>query len=430
MADAPDHRDPSTQPVLRGDPITGERYWSRDWMEKEWDRVWTRIWHLAGRTADIPEPGDFLVHNIRHESVLVVRQKDGGIRAFYNVCQHRGNRLVWSDAGGMPSFTCAYHGWRYALDGALEHAQDPDDFDGGDPCRHVRLTEVPCQLWQGMVWYSMDPDAKPLLDWLDPIPRLLQNRDIASMVRVVHRIGEAATNWKFAPDNFNESYHLPSVHPQMAAYIDEDYRDTLFEMHPGGHNRMVINSRPSARLSRENAPDPVFDAIMTAWDLDPADYRGRPNEARLAVQRQKRALGPGRGYTHFARLSDAELTDYFHHTLFPNVTFTANPNGVNMFRTEPHPTDPDRCIFEYWFMVPKVAGMAQIDTIAGPRPLVEAELERVTSFGGFVDQDLSVAPWQQKGLRSRGYRDAILSRQESRVRRFHEVLNDYIEGRR
>jgi phenylpropionate dioxygenase-like ring-hydroxylating dioxygenase large terminal subunit len=430
MPDAPDHRDPSTQPVLRGDPITGDRYWSPVWMEREWERVWTRVWHIAGRTRDLPEPGDFVVHNLRRESVLVVRQQDGSIKAFYNVCQHRGNRLVWAEAGGMPAFTCAYHGWRYGLDGTLEAVQDPDDFDGGNPCGRLRLKEVPCAVWQGFVWYSMDPEARPLLDWLDPIPRLLQNRDMESMIRVVHRVGEADTNWKFAPDNFNESYHLPSVHPQMAAYIDEDYRDTLFEMHPGGHNRMVIKSRPSQRLSEANAPDPLFDAIMQAWDLDPAAFRGRRHEARLAVQQQKRRLGPARGYHHFDRLADAELTDYFHHTLFPNVTITANPDGVNLFRTEPHPTDPNKCIFEYWFMVPPVASMAEIMTIAGKRPLVEAPLERVTSFGGFVDQDLGVAPYQQLGFHSRGYKDAVLSRQENRVRRFHEVLNDHIEGRR
>jgi len=74
-----------------------------------------RIWHIGGRLAELPQPGDYVVHNFRHESVLLVRQQDGGVRAFYNVCQHRGNKLVWNDGGSVGAFTCAYHGWRYQL---------------------------------------------------------------------------------------------------------------------------------------------------------------------------------------------------------------------------------------------------------------------------------------------------------------------------
>ena len=146
-----------------------------------------------------------------------------------------------------------------------------------------------------------------------------------------------------------------------------------------------------------------------------------------------------RGFKHYERFTDAELTDYFHHTLFPNVTLTGTAEGVHFFRTEPHPTDPEKCTFDYWFLAPPVEGMEQLETICGPRPLQEAEQEHIEygagaeiedMQGSFLVQDLSVAVGQQLGFHSRGYTDAILSGQESRVRRFHEVLNDYLEGRR
>lgn len=102
-----------------------------------------------------------------------------------------------------------------------------------------------------------------------------------------------------------------------------------------------------------------------------------------------------------------------------NVTLTGTFEGVNFFRTEPHPTDPEKCTFKYWFLAPLVEGMDKIATICGERPMEEAEFEEIP-YGSS----------QQAGFHSRGYSDAILSGQESRVRRFHEVLNDYIEGRR
>ncbi|MFV3073535.1 aromatic ring-hydroxylating oxygenase subunit alpha [Niveispirillum fermenti] len=432
----PDVMDGGTSAQLRGDPITGDRYWSPAFMEAEWDHMWTRIWHIGAREAELEEPGDFVVHRFRHEAVVLVRQEDGSIRAFYNVCRHRGNRLVVSEAGSVPAFTCAYHGWRWGLDGVLQAAQDPENFAKGNPCGKLRLKEVPCATWGGFVWYSMDPDAKPLLDYLDPLPALLANREMEKMVRVVWRKVEVETNWKFASDNFNESYHLPTVHPQMVQMIDEDYKATIFEMYPSGHNRMIELGQPSMRAEHPNEVEPIWEMMLRAWDLDPADFKGRSRDGRQALQQRKREVGASRGHTYLEKLSDAELTDYFHHTLFPNITITGTPvdGSVHIFRTEPHISDPNKCTFEYWGLVPRIEGVESVNTVCGPRPLREAELEHLVygrdDVGDFIDQDLSVAVQQQKGLRSRGYDDAYLSEQEARVRRFHEVLNDYLEGRR
>jgi phenylpropionate dioxygenase-like ring-hydroxylating dioxygenase large terminal subunit len=423
---------------LRGDPITGDRYYSKAFAQSEWDHMWTRVWHIGGRTAELIEAGDYIVHNFLKESVVMLRQADGSVRAFYNTCGHRGNRLAWAEVGGVnEGLRCVYHGWLWGLDGVLKDVQDPDDFPE-NPCGKLTLKEVPCAVWGGFIWYSMDLNAKPLLDYLHPIPTLLAGRQMDDLVRVVCRTVKVNTNWKFSPDNFNESYHLPSVHPQMRQMIDEDYKNTLFDMFPNGHNRMIEQGQPSMRADFPNMVEPIWEHLLAEWGLDPAAFQGRARDGRRALQKAKRNLGAERGHAYFATLLDDELTDYFHHTLFPNVTLTATPDGVHFFRTEPLASDPEWCTFDYWYLVPRIAGRDEVATIYGMRPYEEAEHEVSTygesegghHLGDFIDQDLSVAVAQQQGFHSRGYSDPHLSGQESRVRRFHEVLNDYIAGRR
>ena len=245
--------------------------------------MWTRVWHIAGRENEIPEAGDWLVHNFLRESVIVVRQADQTIRAFYNSCRHRGNRLLWADSG-EGDITCSYHGWVYGTDGVLKQAQDPEDFEGGDPCGRVELVSLRCDTWGGFVWYTMDASAPSLAEYLDPIPQLMQNRGLDEAVRVVRRTFNVHANWKFASDNFNESYHLPTVHPELATTTDEDYRNTVFEAYSTGHNRMIEQAQPSMRAPNPNEVEAPWDQILSAWDLDPVEFAGRARDARVPLQ--------------------------------------------------------------------------------------------------------------------------------------------------
>ncbi len=430
----------SGQLPIRGDKITGDRYYCRDFAKREWDGMWTKVWHVGGREAELEEPGDFITHKFLRESVLMVRQEDGSIKAYYNSCMHRGNRLVTGQSGSLPNgFTCSYHGWRWGVDGTLEHAQDAEDFPQGNPCGKLKLKEIPCGTWGGFVWYSMNENAQPLMDYLYPIPQLFAGREPDKMVRVMWTTTRVNTNWKFSPDNFNESYHLPTVHPQMTQMIDEDYKNTVFEMYPNGHNRMIEQGQPSMRSHFPNEVEPIWELMLKEWGLNPDDFKGRARDGRLAIQQAKRRDGSARGYKHYETLLDDELTDYFHHTMFPNVTLTGTPDGIHFFRTEPDPVDPEWCTFDYWYLVRPTEGQTQAETILGVVPLKEAEHQFFVygqgedaghRLGNFLDQDLAVAVTQQQGFHSRAYLDAYLSGQESRIRRFHEVLNDYIEGRR
>lgn len=434
-----DGRDPA---ALRGDPISGDRYTSREFMQQEWDHLWTRIWHVAGRTAELEEPGDYVVHDFRHESVICIRQDDGSIKAFYNACGHRGMRLTEGSAFAE-AFTCPYHGWKWGKDGVLQYAQDPHDFPQGNPCGKLRLKELRCATWGGFVWYTMDDAAPDLLDYLAPMPELYKNYPMHTGVRVFWMKINLNTNWKFATDNFSESYHTRTAHPQVPPWIDQDVDTARHEMYPAGHGRTVQPMRPS--LS-DRLPDGVphpFDHILRQWDIDPdsyPDYETKAMQGWLDLKAAKRRLWRERGYLHYEHMDDEQITDSPHTVIFPNVTISFLPDNILFFRTEPHADDPGKCTFDLWCMAFPVAGQTEVESImAGPQPFSEADMlwrdfdngRGVPEIEGqIVYQDMMLAEGMQRGMHSRGYGDAYLSAQETRVRYFHEVLNDYLAGRR
>ena len=434
-----DGRDPA---ALRGDPISGDRYTSRDFMQQEWDHLWTRIWHVAGRTAELEEPGDYVVHDFRHESVICIRQDDGSIKAFYNACGHRGMRLTDGSAFAE-ALTCPYHGWKWGKDGMLQYAQDPHDFPQGNPCGKLKLKELRCATWGGFVWYTMDDTAPDLLDYLAPMPELYKNYPMDTGVRVFWMKINLNTNWKFATDNFSESYHTRTAHPQVPPWIDQDVDTARHEMYPAGHGRTVQPMRPS--LS-DRLPDGVphpFDHILRQWDIDPdsyPDYETKAMQGWLDLKAAKRRLWRERGYLHYEHMDDEQITDSPHTVIFPNVTISFLPDNILFFRTEPHADDPGKCTFDLWCMAFPVAGQTEVESImAGPQPFSEADMlwrdfdngRGVPEIEGqIVYQDMMLAEGMQRGMHSRGYGDAYLSAQETRVRYFHEVLNDYLAGRR
>lgn len=429
---------------LRGDPFDTARYYDPAFAQREWDHLWTRIWHVAGRENQLQEAGDYLVHDFMHESVIIVRQRDGSLKGFYNACGHRGIRLV-SGTSSLGAFTCPYHGWVWNLDGGLDSAPDAENFPGGNPCGKLRLREVRTGTWGGFVWYTMDDAAPALLDYLAPFPSLFKGYPLESLVRVAQLRVNLRTNWKFAPDNFSESYHVQTAHPQVPPFIDQDIAISRLEMYPGGHGRTVQPWRPSLTSRPAGDATPTFDALLREWELDPEaypDYETKAIEGWKDLKAQKRKLGAGRGYHHYAAMDEEQITDSIHTVLFPNISITFNPDSVFMMRTEPHPTDPERCSFDFWAMAFPVEGATHSTTaMVGNEmlPLVEAELDErefdggrgiPELAGGVIMQDLQLAEDVQRGMRSRGFSQPYFAYSETRVAFFHEVLNDYLAGRR
>jgi phenylpropionate dioxygenase-like ring-hydroxylating dioxygenase large terminal subunit len=420
---------------VRGDTITADRYITREWMDLENEHLWPRVWHLGGVLAELEEEGDIVRHNFGKESVLMVKQVDGSVKAFYNTCPHRGNRLVIGDAAHMPRITCGYHAWQFSTDGTLVSVRDPDDFDGGDPCGKTRLSELRCETWGPFVFWCMDDDVPPLAEWMAPLQERFANYGIDTWVRVLKLSCDADFNWKIIRDNFNESYHLPTIHPELATFINDGLPTTLFEMYPSGHNSMwMIGHQATTRVDYHSAEVPApLDDIARAWGIDPADYNGHTGDIRAAVIKAKRELGPSRGYHMYADMTDQQLVDYFHCTLFPNLTLTMSPEQLQVLRTEPHPTDPEKCVFQHWCLYPPIAGQTEV---VGPLGPVAFRLDAVArhstygdgvSVGHVADQDLSIGTTQQQGLNSRGFKGCKLPAQEKRIQRFHELLNDYVK---
>src|SRR5690606_19874564 len=121
---------------------------------------------LAGVASDIPEDGDYTIFEIGHEQFVLVRQADGAVKAFYNVCPHRGNRVCLNERGSVAQFTCAFHGWKFGIDGKLRQITDEETFDPRLVAHRPGMTEVRCETLGGIVFINMDGRAPPLAEYI------------------------------------------------------------------------------------------------------------------------------------------------------------------------------------------------------------------------------------------------------------------------
>jgi phenylpropionate dioxygenase-like ring-hydroxylating dioxygenase large terminal subunit len=284
----------------------------------------------------------------------------------------------------------------------------------------------------------MDRKAQPLKDYLGrAVVEEISSYKMEKMVRVLNMTAESNNNWKIITDNFNEAYHVQVLHPELIPYIENDGDTCQFDLLPNGHNRGWFPAyHPAVQYRDESVGEPLV-SLMSEWGLDASKYRGAEalRRIRVDIQKQKRQLGPGRAFSHYAHLADYQLTDYIIYNLFPNSVITVGPDGVQLLRPRPHPQDPEKCYFDHWWLVPEIAGRTHTPSPAGgpDLPVEDAPLEIIKygekSLGRTADQDLSIAAMQQVGLHSAGFQTFYLNHQERRVQRFHEVLDDYIAGR-
>jgi phenylpropionate dioxygenase-like ring-hydroxylating dioxygenase large terminal subunit len=382
------------------------------------------------------------------EEILMVRQKDGGVKAFYNVCQHRANPLVDGPKGHvLRRFVCKYHSWAFLPDGTLNFAPDKEDFPEGNPCGKVRLQELRCETFAGFIFVNMDPDCKGLREFLGPIWEDWEKRDIHTWKRTMANTMWLPCNWKVVLDNFNESYHVPTVHmratpdtdrKKIRGNIDTYFKETKFDLSEEGHNRMVMKGGYGVGSTDEdgNIIDPLATQLKY-WEINPADFKGRPEDTREALQKAKRNLGPDRGYTHYDRIPDEQFTDAFHYTLFPNFAVSVWSDGFHFLRARPHRSDPEQCLFDnWWYSSPaslkETATMQRGNNAGQANDQGEVEVTMLQypedSIGPAIEEDVAVFVTQQRGFRSRGFKGVYLSNQEKRIRRYHELIDDYIDG--
>jgi nitrite reductase/ring-hydroxylating ferredoxin subunit len=210
-------------PELGTGPISFRDSTSPEFYELERKAIFKRAWLNVARVEELPRVGSYLTKEIEAvpASVILVKGKDEAIRAFHNVCRHRGNKLVWNDfpqeetKGACRQFTCKYHGWRYALDGALTFVQQDSEFFDLDPDEYG-LRPVHCDVWNGFIFINFDERPRQSLrEFLGPMITGLDDYPFGKLTERYDFLAHNNSNWKIFADAFQEYYHVPALHPQQ-----------------------------------------------------------------------------------------------------------------------------------------------------------------------------------------------------------------------
>jgi len=197
-------------------------------FELEKERIFRREWICLGRLAEMPDAGDYLCRDIVDAPVFVVRQRDGSVKAFANVCVHRSARLLQGD-GHASRISCPYHSWTYNLDGRLIGAPFMQETPGFD-VKSYRLAELACDTWDGFVYVNVDADATPISKHLSQLSAQVGDFRMANYVPVFSREETWDANWKCLVENFMDAYHIHRVHKDsFGQYGSSEEQTKLFD---------------------------------------------------------------------------------------------------------------------------------------------------------------------------------------------------------
>ncbi len=203
------------RPLERASTLPGRMFSDQDVYAAEMDRLFRRVWHCVGRADEIANPGDFRTYEVAGSGVVVVRNSEGDLKAYHNVCRHRGTCLVEAPSGsGLKRILCPYHAWTYDLNGRLlgaPHMSEVEDFERSEN----GLIPVSLDEWRGFLFLNLSPQAESLKRALGDLPRRAQPYPLERL-RLAHRVTyDVHANWKLIVQNANECYHCPGVHPQL-----------------------------------------------------------------------------------------------------------------------------------------------------------------------------------------------------------------------
>ena len=419
------------------DLIPKERYISREFVDVEMERLWPRVWQIACREEEVPRPGDYVEYVIGDQSILVVRGADGSIGAYYNACLHRGTRL----GSGVGSFTegrirCTYHGWSYDLSGCVTDVPDREEFP--DLPVDLRLGQLRAECWGGFVFVNMDPSAEPLLDFLDPIPKLLGAYRLDEMRFRAYQTLVLPANWKAVLDAFNEGYHVQGAHPQILPWTDDvSIAYEQYERHAryGRLENARRELRGSPRLADSDVDEGEILAGLVAGlggaflkdekaVVDELRASDLPPGALLgAFQQRRMQLLADRGFdvSGFTpdRMTSAEDVYWF-----PNMVGPIYPGSAILFRVRPNGLDPDSALKDIWVLEWRPPG--------DERPMPERRFYpdwTAKDWGEISNQDYANLVEVQIGMHSRGFAGLRLNpRQEGNIAHMHRVIDKYLDS--
>lgn len=353
----------------------GSFYTDEELFRKELDELFCRSWLNVGREEQVADVGEFFTRTIGDESILVVRGTDRRPRAFYNVCRHRGTRLVEESVGErLRSIVCPYHGWTYSPEGRLvgaPHTEPLIDFDKETYGLHpVRL-----ESWGGFLWANPSAEAPPLQEDLGRFFAKFRRFSFESLRLGARKAYEVEANWKILVENYQECYHCAPVHPDLnriTPYFGGEVRDYFVD----GAARA-----PFSGGFMEFAKDYTS---MTA-----SGYTNRPALVGMTEEDRHRI---------------------YYYTVFPNVFFSLHPDFLMVHRTWPITPTHSRIECEFYFE---------------PATMVAPDFDPNDAVGlwDLINrQDWAVCERSQKGMRSRVWTGGRYSEQEPQVYDFDQYV--------
>jgi Rieske 2Fe-2S family protein len=336
---------------------------------EELERFYFRNWICAGRADAIPHAGDYFLREIGVESIIVVRDNDRRVRAFFNVCRHRGTRLCTEAEGDFRGrIQCPYHGWTYGLDGRLLGA--PHMEETGFAREEYPLHEIAASLWDGHVFLHLGRDPQPLARQLGELPEKFaawRMEELRLHRRIVY---DVQANWKLVILNYNECLHCPLVHPALNRLTD--YLGADNEPPQPGYIGGVMGFRRGAET-------------MTQDGIRRRDYL------------------PG--------LSAAQRGMVCYYAVYPNLLLSLHPDYMMIHTLWPKAVDHTQIVCEWYFHPQEMA-----------KPDFQAD-DAIEFWDLTNRQDWRVVELSQAGIRSRAYTPGPYSRREELLHAFdQEVL--------
>jgi phenylpropionate dioxygenase-like ring-hydroxylating dioxygenase large terminal subunit len=405
-----------TAPVNYNDSIDPEHY------KLEQQAIFKKTWLKIGRVEQLPKKGSYFTREMPSAgpgtSVIIVKDVTDGpegktdvIRAFYNLCRHRGNKLVWNDypgeevSGTCRQFVCKYHAWRYGLDGDLTFVQQEGEFFDLDKSDYG-LVAVRCEVWEGFIFINFDNDAAPLSEYLGDFGTGLAGYPFHEMTEHYSYRSEINANWKLFIDAFTEFYHAPILHMKQAEKEEAEklakfgFEALAYDIK--GDHSMVSSWGGMSPPKDINMVKPI-EQILHSGLFGPWD---RPDIKGILPDELPPAINPGRHKTWG--------TDSFE--FFPNFTLLFWAPGWYLTYNY-WPTAVDKHIFEadLYFVPPK-----------NLRERLSQELAAVT-FKEYAFQDANTLEATQTQIGTRVVTDFPLCDQEILLRHLHMTAHQYVD---
>src|SRR5947209_16348683 len=282
---------PPGRPTL----VPAERYYSAAFAQLEVERMWPKVWQVACTVDHVADPGDYFEYRCGPYSVIIVND-DGTLRAFQNVCRHRGNSLCAGSGSKLRELRCGYHGWTWDLTGTLKRVPHRKGF-GMLSMAEFPLFAVRVDTWERLVFVNLDLDAAPLADYLEAVPDDIAWLGLCEFRCYATMTVDVEANWKIIADGFSETYHIQTLHPELHRCMDEVYAPQVIWRNTGKSEQLDGLACPHLKQSPSIAE--LWDAYVRTQGALMGVAEGTPfpggHPVIEVIAEQIRAFAAGRG---------------------------------------------------------------------------------------------------------------------------------------